>query len=419
MGDRRFGGWCAALALLLAAASAVRGAGAQSAAERRIAAYEAATPDDPIARLQRRLDAGDAALRFDDTWGYLPSLLAELHIPATSQALVFSKTSFQLDKIGPRNPRAIYFGDDTYVGWVRRGSVIEVATVDAAQGAMFYTLAQQRTTAPRFERQTHNCLQCHDSSLNTGGVPGFVVQSLYVDRYGYPLPSRRDPVMSDRTPFSQRFGGWYVTGAHGDQVHMGNVAASVPAGEIGNTRLYIEGLDFRASGNVTDLSKRINPEAYLAPGSDIVSQMLLIHQTSVHNLITQASLDAGGPNETTSAEAMLRGLLFAGEARLAAPIEGSPAFAADFTRAGPRDRQGRSLRDLDLKTPLAKYPLSYLIYTEGFNGLPAAVRSYVSRRLTAILSGADPAADLPGLDAATRRAIREILQDTKPELLKP
>jgi hypothetical protein len=413
----RFQWFGAALAIVLAAASVVRGAGTQSAAERRLAAYEAVMPDDAISRLQRRIDAGEVALKFDAKWGYLPSVLAALRIPASSQALVFSKTSFQLDKIGPWSPRAIYFGDDTYIGWVQRGTVLEVATVDPARGAMFYTLAQQPAAAPRFERQTHNCLQCHDSSLNTGGVPGFVVQSLYVDRYGYPLSSRRNPVMSDRAPFNERFGGWYVTGTHGDQVHMGNLAAELPAGDIGNMGVYIDRLDLHAGANVTDLSARIKTSAYLSPGSDIVAQMLLIHQTSVHNLITQASLDAGGPNEAASAEAMLRGLLFAGEAPLEAPIHGSAEFAAAFTGSGPRDSHGRSLRDLDLTHRLLKYPLSYLIYSEGFDGLPASVKSYVSRRLAEILTGKDNSPEFAPIDSATRQAILEILQDTKPSLL--
>jgi len=414
---RRLNFLCAGLALVFIGTTVIRGSSAQSIAERRLAAYEAATPDDAVTRLQQRIDAGEVSLRFDAEWGYLPSVLAALRIPATSQSLVFSKTSFQLDKISPRSPRAVYFGDDTYVGWVRRGSVIEVATVDPHYGAMFYTLPQVAAATPRFERQTHSCLQCHDSVPNTGGIPGFVVQSVYADRLGYPLPSRRNPVMSDRTPFSERFGGWYVTGTHGDQVHLGNLAATLSAGEIGNVGVYTSRLDLRATGNVTDLSTRISTAAYLEPSSDIVALMLLIHQAAVHNLMTQASLDAGGPNEQSSAETLLRGLLFVGAAPLPAPIHGSSRFASDFTGAGPRDGRGRSLRELDLTTRLMKYPLSYLIYSEGFDGLPASVKRYVGNRLTDILSGRDTSADFAAFDAATRDAIRDILRDTKPSLL--
>jgi len=45
---------------------------------------------------------------------------------------VFSQTSFQLRKISPQRPRAIYFNDDVYVGWVRGGGV--VATVEHWRG---------------------------------------------------------------------------------------------------------------------------------------------------------------------------------------------------------------------------------------------------------------------------------------------
>lgn len=388
----------------------------QSAAERRIANYAAATPTDTIARLQRRIDAGEVTLTFDPQWGYLPSVLAALHIPSSSQSLVYSKTSFQIDKIAPRTPRAIYFGDDIYVGWVQKGGVLEVASVDPALGAVFYTLNQQVAEKPRFERQTHNCLQCHDSMLNTGGVPGFVVQSVYADRYGYPLPASHNPVSSDRSPLRERFGGWYVTGTHGDQLHMGNFVASQPAGEIGNARLYIDRLDLKPTGNITDLSTRINAKAYLAPGSDIVALSLLIHQTSVHNLITQALQAAGTDDAAPAAEALVRGLLLVGEQLLTAPIVGSPQFAADFAKSGPRDSKGRSLRDLDLTRRLLKYPLSYLIYSEGFDALPSSMKALVSKRLSDVLAGREERGEF-AISAADRQAITEILNDTKPNFL--
>lgn len=419
MARRRFGLLFAGVALVFAGVSVAKVSGFQSAAERRIAQYAAATPVDAVARLQRRIDAGEVTLAFDPKRGYLASVLAALNIPASSQTLVYSKTSFQFDKIAPRTPRAVYFADDAYVGWVQRGTVIEVATVDPSLGAVFYTLDQRETPKPSFVRQTHNCLQCHDSALNTGGVPGFVVQSVYTDRLGYPLPSSHNPVMSDRTPFRERFGGWYVTGTHGDQVHMGNVWATEAAGDIGNAKVYIGRLDLKATGNVTDLSARLNTSSYLSPGSDIAALMLLIHQTSTHNAMTQASLDAGGPNEEASAESVVRALLFIGEAPLAQTIHGSPQFAADFTRVGPRDHKGRSLRDLDLTHRLLKYPLSYLIYSEGFDGMPASVKAIVSRRLTEILSGQDDRQEFATLTSADRQAITEILQDTKPGLLTP
>jgi len=99
---------------------------------------------------------------------------------------------------------------------------------------------------------------------------------------------------------------------------------------------------------------------------------------------------------------------------MTAPVEGTSSFAKDFATAGPRDRRGRSLRELDLKTRQFRYPLSYLIYSEGFDALPPVVRSYVSRRLHEVTSGADTRREFSSLSADDRQAIREILEDTKP-----
>jgi hypothetical protein len=109
----------------------------------------------------------------------------------------------------------------------------------------------------------------------------------------------------------------------------------------------------------------------------------------------------------------VRALLFVNEAPLTGPIEGTSGFAAEFSARGPRDRKGRSLRDLDLKTRLFRYPLSYLIYSDGFDALPAGVRAQVYDRLRQILSGGDTSAPFSRLTAEDRHAILEILQDTK------
>ena len=56
----------------------------------------------PIARLQERLDRGAARLAYDDRFGYLPALLGALKVQTNSQMLVFSKTSFQRERISPK-----------------------------------------------------------------------------------------------------------------------------------------------------------------------------------------------------------------------------------------------------------------------------------------------------------------------------
>ena len=75
--------------------------------------YAERAVDDPIARLSRDLENGSVELDGgEEALGYLSALLEYLDIRTDSQALVFSKTSFQATKIAPDNPRAIYFNDD-------------------------------------------------------------------------------------------------------------------------------------------------------------------------------------------------------------------------------------------------------------------------------------------------------------------
>jgi hypothetical protein len=382
----------------------------------RLSRYANATPNDAIARLQQKIDAGEVQLEFDEAHGYLKSILKVLGIAPSSQTLVFSKTSFQLDKIAPWSPRAIYFNDDVYVGWVQRGHVIEIASADPKLGAVFYTLDQNAAGKPKFQREFHNCLQCHDSTLNTGGVPGFVVQSIYPDRHGYPIPSPHNPVSSDRSPMRERFGGWYVTGDSGDEIHLGNFVAPQSAHEIGNVKMFLERLNLAPAKNVTTLSDRFYTEPYLSKGSDIAALMLLVHQTTLHNLMAQASY-AGTPDggQNHKAEALVRGLLFVREATPTAKMQGSPQFVRDFEGMGPRDQKGRSLRELDLKQRLLKYPLSYLIYSEAFAGLENGIKMYVYRRLHEILTGQDQSPDFAHLSPELRETILEILRETKPD----
>src|SRR5262245_28489048 len=80
--------------------------------------------------LMTRIQTDKVVLQFDEEHGYLRSLLKVLNVPTSSQTLVFSKSSFQLTQIAPDRPRAIYFNDDVYVGWVDHGQFIEITSVD-------------------------------------------------------------------------------------------------------------------------------------------------------------------------------------------------------------------------------------------------------------------------------------------------
>ncbi len=391
-------------------------------AERDGVAYSKSTPHDAVARLQQALDRGDAKLEFDAKRGYLPSVLKQLDVPISSQGLVFSRTSLQVDHIAPWTPRAIYFNDEVYVGWAQKAPIMEIASVDPTLGPVFYSLDQTESDHPKFERQTRMCLICHDSASTTGGVPGFIVRSVFADRYGYPLtvPGTDESVTTDQTPIEQRWGGWYVTGTHAEMQHRGNIAAPKLASELPNVKAYVEGVKLGPNGNVTDLHDRFDVKRYLAPDSDIVALLVLTHQSSVHNLITAAGYQARiegdeSPRAKDAAERLVRALLFVNEAPIAGPIQGTSGFASEFSARGPRDHKGRSLRDLDLKTRLFRYPLSYLIYSDGFDALPAGVKGRVYDRMRQILGGEDTTGAFDRLSRDDRQAILEILQDTKPD----
>jgi hypothetical protein len=372
--------------------------------------YGSTPADDPVARLV-----------WDADHGWLPSLLAELRIPVSSQVLVFSKTSLQRQLIAPDAPRALYFNDEVYVGTVQGGAVLEIAATDPRQGTMFYTIPQQRRASPTPTRQTHECLQCHDSNSFTGGVPGLVMRSVYPDAGGLPIFTAGGFVTDHRTRWEDRWGGWYVTGTYGAMRHLGN-------------QQFAEGIDparvdREPGANLTTLAGRFATEAYLGRGSDVVALMVLGHQVQMHNLLTRASYDTrlalrdaeamnqalgrppGERSESVqrriaaAAEALLRHLLFVGEPRLGAAVSGDPAYVRDFTAMGPRDGQGRSLRELDLERRLLRHPCSWLIHSEAFAALPAAVREPTLERLRQVLAGEDRSPDFAHLDAEDRRAI--------------
>lgn len=408
----------------------------QAAYEREPINYNTAPVSDPIAQFQSRLDAGKAKLEFDAQRGYLPSLLKQLKIPASSQTLVFSKTSLQRDRISPQAPRALYFDDEVYVGWVQYGEVIEIASTDPQLGPVFYTLDQRAIAKPKFIRQSDRCTQCHGTSM-TDEVPGLMLRSLHADPTGMPVLSAGTAMITQSTPLEERWGGWYVTGTHGDRRHMGNVFAK--------NRDDDGPLDLDAGANVTSLSDRFDTSPYLAGGnSDIVALMVLEHQTEAHNLITrlnyqtrwairdsQAINDAlgkqGAKVELTDSakrrisgagERLVKYLLYCDEELLTTRITGTSNFTNDFPKVGPHDRQGRSLRDFDLRTRIFKYPLSYLIYSPAIGSLPKEAKEYVFRRLNEVLTGQDKSQAFKHISTPERQAILEILRDTKPELLQ-
>ena len=393
--------------------------------------YGTASEDNPVSQLQARLDSGETKLTFDDRVGYLKAVLHELGVSESSQMLVFSKTSLQRHRIAPNTPRAIYFNDDLYVGFCQHGDVAEFSAVDPQLGTVFYTLDQEQTDKPRFTRQNDNCLLCH-ASTQTRSIPGHLVRSVYVDQAGFPVFAMGTHRIDHTSPLAKRWGGWYVTGTHGEQTHLGNLIVS--------GKQVREPVDNTSGHNVIDLRSRLETSAYLTPHSDLVALMVLEHQAETHNLITRANFttrealhaesrlnkDLNEPDghrwqsTTTRIQSagneLVKFLLFSGEAPLTAKLHGTSSFADEFAARGPRDAQQRSLRDFDLERRLFKYPCSYLIYSRSFDALPRESKDFVYRRLWEVLSGADQTKDFAQLSITDRTAIREILTATKPGL---
>lgn len=420
------------IALVLAGIVAIASGGASGQEiERAPINYSEATPVNAVEELKAKLAAGTVKLEYEPEHGYLRSVLKAFDIPESSQVLVFSKTSMQRDRISPKTPRAVYYRDDVLIGFCLRGKVIEISAADDAIGTAFYTIDQEEEERPAPHRQTESCLLCHSSSANRG-MPGHLVRSLFVDRRGDPILSAGSYRTDHASPLEERWGGWYVTGTSGKQTHLGNMITQ-------GTRRP-ESLANPEGVNVVDLKDRFTISFYLTPHSDIVSLMVLEHQTGMLNRLARASLETrmalhyqremnkalGRPEDepSESAQSRIRGvgddvvryMLLGDEIKLTDEVKGTSTFAEDFAARGPRDSKGRSLRDLDLKTRLFRHPCSYLIYSRAFDSLPAEVKEYVYKRLWEILDGRSDDAEDPQLASEDRRAILEILLETKPGL---
>ncbi len=389
--------------------------------------YSTRIPTNRISRLEPGLNASRPAL---SEGPMLRWFLEQAGVPVESQVLVFSKTSLQRDLITPRQPRALYFNDDVYIGWVP-GGLMEVTTVDPELGLVFYKLEARDPKQPlKFERDG-DCLSCHGGSM-TRNWPGLMVRSVYPDARGEPIGPAGSTLVTHETPLERRWGGWYVTGRHGALRHLGNGTARLE----GHTAV----IDREAGANLTRLDAFFNPAPYPRPDSDIVALLVLEHQVLMHNRLCEGGLRvrkwshyqrqlqrelgeavSAEPVGTalrvlnSETERILEALLFREEAPLpAGGIQGAGDFDRAFVVNRRPDGQGRSLKDLDLKTRLFSYRCSYLIYSEAFDSLPEILQRSVLRRVDEVLTAPEPPPAYAHLAADERRAIHEILLATKP-----
>ena len=361
--------------------------------------YNTTDANTVVDELNRKLADGTASLTYDPQSGYLKSVLDLLKVPIESQVLVYTQTSQQAEKIFPDNPRAIYFNDNVSVGYVRGGGILEIVAQDVQLGSVFYVIHQD--PGSRNIGRESQCLRCH-LSWDTLGVPGMSVLSTF------PRKSKDDYAngffVDHYRPIAERWGGWYVTGKRVPARHMGNLPLFMPKPLASPPAAHVS------------MAGQFDLTSYPTPYSDIVALMVLEHQANAANLITRATWEArlNNPSRVTEAvDTLVDYLLFVDEAPLpSGGIEGSSGFTEKFQSMGPRDSKGRSLRDLDLNTRLMKYPLSFMIYSRAFQGLPADVKQMVFNRVGKVLTGEITGPKYAHLSSALRQAVVEILKAT-------
>jgi hypothetical protein len=303
--------------------------------------------------------------------------------------------------------------------------------MDAERGPVFYTLANRDPDATQFSRQTSRCLSCHDTfSLSGGGVPRFLFASTLVDTDGQSLNGMPGVDTTDQTPLSERWGGWYVTGNEGPPAHLGNILVE--------PRKAPKDIATVQRADLPKLASLFDTQPYIRDTSDIVALLVFEHQAYIHSLISRANFKSrtliarlgrgAGPEAKWSQlpptlqramqpmlDGLVRAMLFVNAAPITDRIAGDSGFDQWFEKQGPRDKQGRSLRDLDLNGRLFRYRMSFLVYSAGFDGLPGCTRDYIYGRLLDIFSGRDQTDTFSYLGYSERRDLLEILTATKPD----
>ena len=372
---------------------------------------------DRFSLLKEDLASGKIALDRTSEKAFVVSLLRVLKVPLTSQMLVFSATSLQLSLISTRSPRALYFSDDLYVGWVPGGKV-EIVSLDPVLGAIYYIFDIPRGSAVnanlRVER-SDRCMNCHGAA-DSGWVPGLVLSSVIPGPNGGSLIGYRQEVLGHGVPLSERMGGWLVTGTGTWKGHRGNVTGKLYAGKLTTTPLPF--------GETFDVNR------YPVATSDVLAHLLHEHQAGFITVALEAgyraraALHEGGGKVPAAreaeldraAEALVRYLLFTDEARLPqGGVVGDAGLREDFAAPRLADAAGRSLRDLDLKTHLLKYRCSYMIYSTVFSGLVPEMKSRVLHRLNMALRVGTRDELSRMFTGAEKEAILSILAATLPK----
>ena len=175
----------------------------------------------------------------------------------------------------------------------------------------------------------NGCLQCHNS-FATLGVPGFLAKSVPSAVDGNALPWLGNYLTDHRSPITERWAGWFVTGKAGTSRHLGN--APVADRNIDDVKIEDANL------NLGDLRSRFDTRGYLSPHSDVVALLVFDHQLRMMNLLTRIGWQARTlAHDGRSEAAILTGLrdiatetvdymLFVDEAPLSG-VSGTSGFA--------------------------------------------------------------------------------------------
>ncbi len=389
--------------------------------------YWTAEMRDPMSTLLREVEAGRLELGERPGLPLVRRLLEELDIPVESQVLVFSRTSLQRGAVSPKNPRAIYFNEDSYLGWMPGGR-IEIASSDPERGAVFYFQRELDDEASPLFTRDKVCIQCHAGSA-TNFLPGLLGRSVFPDRRGRSLKAIESfERVGHEVPLRDRWGGWYVSGGHEGLRHMGNSQALRAGGQVD--------IDRAANAAPGTLGRFFDTTRYPVETSDIVSLLVLDHQISMHfelmeahYIVRQMIADQGWgggavpddpPAEfvgqlAAAAERVVGYMLFQGEAELGdTEIAGDGAFRRTFLADRRPDSEARSLKDLHLRGRLFRHRCSYMIYSGSFTGLPEVLKGAVYRRLAEVLGAEEAPEGYRHLPAVERAAILDILRETVP-----
>ena len=370
-------------------------------------------PQDPFSKIMKSLEEGEGPNDYGNEMEYIEALLAKLKISKHSQQLVFSTTSLQLSRISPRNPRAIYFNEDLYLGYVPGGQ-IEIIGIDPEIGAIPYIFSpptsKDKAWRPTIIR-SRRCMNCH-ASPDIGGVPGLLISSVIPGPGGGSIDAFRQTQTGHSIPYDLRFGGWHLTGDH-----------TFPASWANSTGVMSKSVVTKVS---TPPGTFFNWNRYLVPQSEVIANLVLEHQVGFINRCLGATYrlrefflieEAGNPvkrNERIAQEAVriVEYALFSDEAPLPKPISFDQSmFAKDF------QIRGDPLRQLNLKDRLLQRRCSYMIGSLAFQGLPGELKSAVFSRIKALMTM--PRSELPSkftyFGEAERKEIHEFLNTRFPE----